>query len=84
MPPAQHAAVAPRYLVLLPANPAPTGGTNILLWLIEMLNGAGYRAAALYGSQSYSYDFRFFTSARFYSPERDHMFCQGGAGSGKA
>jgi hypothetical protein len=60
-----------RYLVLLPALARPVGGTNVLMWLVEKLNKAGYMAAVLYPSQDYSYDFKSFAGARYYSPDLD-------------
>lgn len=75
--PAKDPAAAPRYLVLLPSVGKPVGGVNILLWLIETLNAAGYRAAALHGSGNDTYDFRGFTGERFYSSTLDHMFRAG-------
>jgi len=46
---------------------------NILLWLIEQLNEAGYRAAALHGRQSYRYEYRNFTGESLYSSELDAL-----------
>jgi glycosyltransferase involved in cell wall biosynthesis len=51
----------------------PVGGVNILLWLIERLNEAGYRVAALHGSRAYKYEYRSFTGERLYSSELDHL-----------
>ncbi len=51
----------------------PVGGVNILLWLIERLNEAGYRVAALHGSRNYKYDYRNFTGERLYSRDLDHL-----------
>ena len=74
---AEGLAVAQRYLVLLPSVAKPVGGVNILLWLVEVLNKAGYRAATVYGRQDYHYDFRSFSGERFYSPELDELFRRG-------
>ena len=51
----------------------PVGGVNILLWLIERLNEAGYRVAALHGSRAYKYEYRSFTGERLYSSELGHL-----------
>jgi hypothetical protein len=77
MQPTQTTATAPRYLVLLPSVGRPVGGVNILLWLIETLNSAGYRAAALHGSRDDRYDFRGFSGERLYSAKLDHLFKTG-------
>jgi glycosyltransferase involved in cell wall biosynthesis len=66
----------------------PVGGVNILLWLIERLNEAGYRAAALHGSRVYKYKYRSFTGERLYSSELDRLlhkdlFPRGFLGRGK-
>lgn len=63
----------PRYLVLLVSADRPIGGVNILLWLIERLNEAGYHAAALHGSRSYRYQYRNFTGESLYSSELDAL-----------
>ena len=55
----------------------PVGGVNILLWLVERLNEAGYRVAVLHGSQSYSYEFRNFIGERLYSSELDKLLRKG-------
>jgi len=55
----------------------PIGGVNILLWLIERLNEAGYRAAALHGSRSYRYEYRNFTGESLYSSELDNLLRKG-------
>lgn len=62
-----------RYLVLMVSADRPTGGVNVLLWLIERLNEAGYRAAALHGNRSYRYEYRNFTGKSLYSSELDAL-----------
>jgi len=62
-----------RYLVLMVSADRPIGGVNILLWLIERLNEAGYCAAALHGSRSYRYEYRNFTGESLYSSELDAL-----------
>lgn len=66
-----------RYLVLMGSVDRPVGGVNVLLWLIEKLNEAGYRAAALHGSRVYNYEYRGFTGERLYSSELDHLLHKG-------
>jgi hypothetical protein len=63
----------PRYLVLMVSADRPIGGVNILLWLIERLNEAGYHAAALHGNRSYRYEYRNFTGENLYSSELDAL-----------
>jgi len=66
-----------RYLVLMVTADRPIGGVNVLLWLIERLNEAGYRAAALHGSRSYRYEYRNFTGESLYSSELDNLLRKG-------
>jgi glycosyltransferase involved in cell wall biosynthesis len=55
----------------------PVGGVNVLLWLIEKLNEAGYHAAALHGSRSYNYEYRSYTGELLYSRELDNLLRRG-------
>ena len=59
----------PRYLVVLPTMARPKGGVNILLWMVETLQAAGYPAAVLVGRPDYAYAFRDFEGEVLYSPD---------------